>query len=48
LSLEATSVTVSPTEIWPLNSKVSPVGLRVSLTVTGNLVPMLCVVPVMV
>ncbi len=31
--------------IWPRNSKLSPVGLRSSLTVTGCLSPMLCVVP---
>ncbi len=47
LSDEATSVTVGPMLIWPLNSKVSPVGLRASLTVTGNLPPRVCVVPVM-
>ena len=29
-----------------MNSKLSPVGFRVSLTVTGNLPPMLWVVPV--
>ena len=38
----ATSVTVWPTLIWPRKSKVSPVGLRVSLTVTGGFSPMLC------
>src|ERR1700676_369034 len=48
LSVEATSVTLWPTLIWPLNSKVSPVGLRTSFTVTGNLSLMLCVVPVKV
>ena len=48
LSVEVTSVTVWPTLIWPLNSKVSPVGLRTSFTVTGNLSPRLWVVPVRV
>jgi len=48
LSLEATSVTVWPMLIWPLNSKLSPVGFRVSLTVTGSFAPTLWVVPVSV
>ena len=46
LSVDVTSVTAWPMLIWPRNSKVSPVGLRSSLTVTGCLSPMLCVVPV--
>ena len=47
LSDEATSVTVVPMLICPLNSKVSPVGLRTSFTMTG-LPPRVCAVPVMV
>ena len=48
LSVEFTSVTVWPTLIWPLNSNVSPVGLRTSFTVTGSLSPRLWVAPVRV
>ena len=48
LSDEVTSVTVWPTLISPLNSKVSPVGRRASFTLTGNLSPRLWVVPVRV
>ena len=48
LSVEVTSVTVWPTLIWPLNSKVSPVGLRTSFTVTGNWSLTLCVAPLKV
>ena len=47
-SVEATSVTLWPTLICPRNSKLSPVGLRSSFTVTGNLSAMLWVVPVRV
>ena len=46
LSVETTSVTVWPMLIWPRNSKPSPLGLRASFTVTGNLSPRLWVVPV--